>query len=291
VAVVIYEKPESRKISDGPDGKRMPLVFFVGGTMDEDEVYTTILTSGLAPVVVGNMVRVGLSAEHMGGGKWTGTVEYDSRRDASQAVGETPVEPTEPGEDAPLNSSAPGGYNQATLSFDTSGGTTHITQSVATRSATKRGGGAAPDFKGAIGVSRDGVAGCDIFTPKLEFTVSVERAVVTRADVRRFKSLTGKTNRAAWWGFDVDEVLYLGASGQSTSEGKWNVSHKFAAGEHLVNTQLCVGLVVPLVKAWDYMWVAYEEDTDANTIVSIPAAAYVEQVYRQGAFADLGIGG
>jgi len=43
---------------------------------------------------------------------------------------------------------------------------------------------------------------------------------------------------------------------------------------------------------WQYLWVLYEdeEDADAKRMVKRPAAVYVEQVYREGDFGELGIG-
>ena len=45
-------------------------------------------------------------------------------------------------------------------------------------------------------------------------------------------------------------------------------------------------------KGWEYLWVRYadEEDAAAKMLVKRPIAAYVEKVYEEGDFSQLGIG-
>ncbi len=51
------------------------------------------------------------------------------------------------------------------------------------------------------------------------------------------------------------------------------------------------GLTIPEKRAWDYLWVSYEDTVNANLLVQIPRAAYVERVYKEVDFSLLGIGG
>jgi hypothetical protein len=57
------------------------------------------------------------------------------------------------------------------ISFDTTGGVQHITQSLETVGSYAPVGETAPDFHGAIGVSKDAVEGADIVVPVLNFSV------------------------------------------------------------------------------------------------------------------------
>src|SRR5262245_17214028 len=82
------------------------------------------------------------------------------------------------------------------FSFTTKGGTAKITQSVMTRSTNVPAGATVPDFKKAIGVSKDGVAGCDIITGKLEWSYSVVVPGVSMKYIRRLEELTGTVNLA-----------------------------------------------------------------------------------------------
>jgi hypothetical protein len=287
----LIESFDSRQVHQDASGKTMPLKFTVLGLTSEDDVYAALALA--TPLAIGNMVRGSIDADPLGGGVWKATVGYSSRLDQTQAAGVDPgaIPPPEaPGPSAPLNSEQPGAYNQATFSFSTSGGTSHITQSLATRSSTKRGGGTAPDQKGAIAVAGGTVNGCEKFTPKLEITITCERPTVTMEYVLTLRAMTGRTNVAAFWNFDQDECLYLGAEGQSTSEGKWSVTHRIAVGQTLTSVEVCAGLTIPEIRPWDFTWFAYREGTSENTLIPLPAAAYVEQVYDQGDFAALGIG-
>lgn len=58
-------------------------------------------------------------------------------------------------------------------------------------------------------------------------------------------------------------------------------------------TGLAVGEIIGISKkGWEYLWVRYvdAEDAVAKAIVKKPQAVYVESVYEQGDFSDLGIG-
>ncbi len=88
----------------------------------------------------GNLVFHSCHLAHQGSGLWEGTARYGKR------------EPKEPG--------------QSSFSFDTGGGTTHITQSLQT--VAKYPADAA-DFKGAIGGHNDSVEGTDVTIPVYNF--------------------------------------------------------------------------------------------------------------------------
>jgi hypothetical protein len=40
----------------------------------------------------------------------------------------------------------------------------------------------------------------------------------------------------------------------------------------------------------DYLWVRYEDSVSSNALIKLPKAVYVDRVYRDGNFANLGIG-
>jgi hypothetical protein len=150
--------------------------------------------------------------------------------------------------------------------------------------------GTGPNYKNAIGVTRDGVEGTDIFTPKFEFTWGQQVFPVNLPYLRRLRSGVAKTNDRKWRGFATGEVLYLGATGSCGPGNVWTLAHKFAVGENLEAVQLSPNLVVPGKKAWEYLWAAYGYDADPNVISQTPVAAYVEKVYRSVNFSSLGLG-
>lgn len=146
-----------------------------------------------------------------------------------------------------------------------------------------------PDYRGAIGVSRNGVAGTDITIPRGEFTLTRQFEFFDLSDIAVVMGLTGKTNNAPFLGFNTGELLFLGGSGAPNSEGQARVVYKFAGNANLGEFELCENLVIPGKKAWEYIWVYYGEEVENGRIISSPTAAYVERVYDEGDFSLLGI--
>ena len=157
--------------------------------------------------------------------------------------------------------------------------------------------GTAPDYKQAIGVTRDRVEGTDIYDGKFEFTLTAQTYPVNLPYLRKIRAMTPTINASAWYGFNAGEVLFLGATGQCTPGNVWRVTYKFAVGQNLyavpVSVDAATGvprLVVPYKGAWEYLWCAYGPDTDGKRLLEIPQAAYVEKVYRYSDFTQLGVG-
>jgi len=149
------------------------------------------------------------------------------------------------------------------------------------------------DYHSAVGVTKDGVAGVDITVPVYNFseTHTLAPEVITPFYKSMLFSLTGTVNNAMFRGFQAGEVLFLGASGNKRGMDAWEITYKFAASPNV--SGLIVGDIGPINKrGWDYLWVQYqeEEDPDAQVLVKRPKAVFVEQVYRFGNFALLGIG-
>jgi hypothetical protein len=183
---------------------------------------------------------------------------------------------------------------EPTFAFDTGGGTQHITQSLGTRG--RYGPAASAELAGAIGFDGQNVNGVDITVPVYQFSEThyFVPAYVTQAYKLALMATTGTVNIAPFRGFDLGEVLFLGASG--TRKGMlvtdpWEISFKFAAQKN--QPSLTVGGITGIAKyGWDYLWVQYGADVDATAKVLIkkPIAVYVEKVYPDGDFSWLGIG-
>lgn len=159
------------------------------------------------------------------------------------------------------------------------------------RIAITRGVGEAPNYNRAIGVSKDGVAGCDVPAPKLEFSITRNFSFVTLSWIKQVRDLTGKTNNAAFFGFELGELMFLGAIGSPGPDKVARVTFKFAAGKNERNLDLADDelLRVPDKRAWEHVWVAYESVSDGTSVVSRPKFAYVEEVVDSGDFRLLGI--
>lgn len=182
---------------------------------------------------------------------------------------------------------------ESSYSFDTGGGTQHITQARSHVASYAPAGKTAPDFKGAIGVTSDSVEGVDITVPVYNFSEThiLAAATVTNTYKGKLAALTGKTNNAAFKGFAIGECLFLSASGSKRGKGDWEITFHFASSPN--KTGLTVGDITGIAKkGWEYLWVRYEDavDATAKALVKRPLAVYIEKVYEDGNFADLGIG-
>lgn len=292
--LTLRELKGSRSFEISSSGASLTREFILYRTHDEDEVLTEVLNQ-IGPTWNG-LIRSSIKPAPVGGGVWHITVEYKNFA-ASGAAGYPGAPGTGPGsiatpdDETELGDPGSNGFN---FEFDVSQNTVHVTQSIDTVSShSAPGEPAAPNYQKAIGVTKDGVAGCDIFDGKLEITLTVIRDSVKLPYMRTLKNLVGKTNNALFHRMAVGEVLYLGASGRQMSDGinsKMSVSHRLGLGENQVNIDVGNGITVPSKKAWEYLWCVYAEKEIGGLLLQVPVHAYVEKVYREGNFAGLEIG-
>lgn len=186
-------------------------------------------------------------------------------------------------------------------SFDTTGGTQHITQACSVGSGgtldfEKRFPSSATNMSGAIGVDSNGVNGVDIVVPQLSWQESydVPNAYVTSAWIRGVSGITGTTNNASFRGFDAGEVLFVGCSGSQEwddqrGRGPWSLSFRFVASKNV--TGQTIGSITGIEKkGHEYLWVRYEDAVSGSTLLKQPKAVYVSKVYKDSDFSALGIG-
>jgi hypothetical protein len=177
-------------------------------------------------------------------------------------------------------------------SFDTTGGTKHMTQAEEER----KYGTNAPDQQKAIGVDANGVNGVDVVVPALQWQESydVPSAYVTSAYIRGLASVTGSTNSGSFRGFQAGEVLFLGCSGSQEwddqkGNGPWALSYRFVASKNV--TGKTIGSVSGIEKkGHEYLWVRYEDAVEGGSLLKKPKFVYVNKVYREEDFGQLGIG-
>jgi len=278
------------------DASTRTRVFNVSGTNDENVLHASCNTaiSSLYPYwqYPGQpMVKLraeSYSVEYQGDGLWKVTIAYEKigADDSSQT--------------APL---------KRARSFDTTGGTRHITNALdydnGDRGQRKYGPGGlddAADFYGAINCDDNGVNGVDIVVPSLTWTEShdVPSNYVTSGYIRNIAYLTGSVNQAPFRQFEAGEVLFVGASGSHEWDdqkgyGPWSLSFKFVANPN-VGTTLPVAKIGDIgnIRAYGHevVWVRYATSSDAtkNQLVRLPVAVYVNRVYPNGDFSKLGLG-
>lgn len=246
------------------DQDELPGIELILSIVDTDDYLEVItLIDSFVPATFGGLVLQGTSAEPLGGNVWKGYARYLGLEDDSE------------------------------YTFDTGGGTQHITQSLATINVYAPPGITAPDFQGAIGCNNDRVEGVDIVVPNFQFTEthSFTDAAVDTAYRMTVFTLTGCFNNASFKGLAAGECMLIGVSGAKRGNQKWSLTFRFAGSANV--TGQTIGDITGIDKlGWDHLWVAYAdfEDSFAYRLVSRPIAVYVERVSHPGDFSLLNIG-
>jgi hypothetical protein len=268
--VTVTEKFESRAGSDD----EIELVFVVEGTDDDGAARAALAAQ--APGTYGTLVRQTPTIEPVGPNLWEGKAKYIKPEFSQPQTGDS------------------------SFSFDTTGGSQHITQSRQTIQKYAPSGQTAPDFGGAIGVTHDNVEGVDIQVPVFSFSVTkyIPNAQMTGAYIGHLYANTGRVNDASFTvnvdgvtlTFAAGECLFLGATGGKRGDDDWELTFRFAGSPNATN--LTVGTITGInKKGWEYMWVRYAdtEDAAAKAVVKKPIAVYIEKVYENGSFGNLSV--
>ena len=301
--VTVRQHAFSPKIADGFKEPTASTLWYARRSDNEAEVLAA--AQATIPATYYNLVIKNISYENRGGGFWDLEARYEvPDYIESDGLGDPFEPPTPPsGLAAPISEDARLGPE---FSADTTGGTAHITQSLSTnvrkRVGDAPGANTARDFKQAIGVTKDGVAGCDIFVGKLEFTLTLKCPFLTWGYIKTCKRLTGKVNLEPFLIFDVGEVLYLGGVPSYRGGEGWSMTHKFALAENEETLTISDELQITVDDrldddaefakyGWEYAWVDYLEAEEAGELIQKPRAVYIEQVYRYEDLAELGFGG
>jgi hypothetical protein len=258
--ITINETYRSREGNEG-DSPSAELRFVIRGT--NDDVTVRGLLEASSPLTYLGLRRTDYSFEPLGGEVWNGSVRYSETEEPQ-------------------------------FTFDTGGGSQHVSQSLTTVGRHAAPNETAPVFHGAIGVNDDQVAGTDITVPVYNFTEThfIHNDLVTPAYKLALFSLTGKVNGSAFKGFAKGELLFLGASGSKRGKDDWEITYRFAASPNA--DDLTLGDISGISKeGWHYLWVRFadDEDTAAKALIKKPVAVYVEQVYQYGDFSLLGLEG
>jgi hypothetical protein len=186
----------------------------------------------------------------------------------------------------PSNQTAP----DAVQTFETGGGTQHITQALATISSF----GTVGDVEGAIGFDGKNVQGCDIVVPVYQWSEThfFDPDDIDAAYRAVLFGLTGKTNNATFRGLAIGECLFLGASGtrrNPTANQKWELSFQFTASPN--RTGLVIGSFTGIAKkGWEYLSIQYADDVDGTSLIRKPKGGWIHRVYDSGDFSTLDIG-
>jgi len=264
MAIQFEEYPDSRKMQANPAS--ITLHYWLSGIHDHLTAYYYVIDNTYRQF--SDLWRQNISYDPKGNSFFDIEVEYGPLPDCD--IGEVSV------------------------SFDTTGSTSHITQAkehIDSHVVT----GTAPNHNGAINVGKDGPKGVDIVTSQFSWTENWTLPVVyaSFASAMILKDTTGRVNYTSFRGFGPKQVRFDGASISASSKdpNKAMGSYKFTQSDDTTDA-------VPAFKTgirksgWEYLWAEYEkkEDTDAKRIIQPPVAVYVERVYDVAEFGLLGIG-
>lgn len=253
----------------------------------------------IAPLYVGKNIRRSLDIRGLGNSWWEVSATYSN-----------PSIQDDGGDNGTGDNGQNGGEPDPapnTLSFDTTGGTEHVTSVYdpdGDPNPTQGGidgqlGYARPDqadtiptLKGAIGVEGDQVKGVDRVVPVFNFTETwqFDADLVVEDYVKTLYQLTGTVNVEKWRMFDPGEVLFMGARAEIT-RGAAVIPITFTFSARPNRFGFKVGDIVGIQKnGWDYMHVMYETSADVASLVKRPQFVFINCVYPAADFIALKIG-
>lgn len=286
----------------GMNGQRTEVPYQVFDALNNQEACTAILavapatiagystTMGTFPVLPLTEIRMDelptRNGETPNKTSWTGWAVYSVGGGITRKTGET------------------------SATFETGGGTQHITQAISHVSTSAcNGATSTPNFKGAINVNGEGdVGGCDIQTPifRLSMTMYKTKASVTPTYIANLYNLTGTVNDGSVTiqvegqalTFLQHELLLEGASGGLRGNGDWEITLRLAGSPSIADVcaswdaAIKPASAVPK-KGWEYAWVYFEEFYDETVSpprrVKRPQTVNIERVYQEKGFGVLGL--
>jgi len=278
----VYEIVNSQSGKDGTGrNTKRKLLYHVLGTDSDTDIVTAVLAEapGIFTANGINLKLDDISKTQIGPEFWAAEVNY--------------IDP-EKQEDKKKRDE-----NTLVASWDTTGGTQHITTSLETRGSGQRSLSIDPaeNFGRAIEVTESGVNGTDVVVPmlRLELEYKFPNASVTDAYIRKLRDLTGTTNSAEFKGWAIGDLLLLGSSGRQSSQGGITARFIFAAGKSIsgsfggfVDDE---GNTLDLTKrAHDHLWYYFAREEGDENVVQRPKWLYIERVYEETDFAEIGIG-
>lgn len=241
-----------------------------------------------APDVWAGHYRERMDLQPLGNKWWLGTASY-----ASPSVGGDDEDPGQSDNLLP-----------ASVAFDTTGGQEHITQARPFLDFTLPDGGVygerrfaktgvtAPSYKGAINVSGDQVNGVDAVVPVFNFTETwtVPVQYLTDTYVSTLYLLTGTVNKDQFRIFKPGECLFMGARCEfARGDFKAPITFSFAARPN--EAKKTIGDIdVTNKKGWQYLWIEYESSVDNANLIKRPKFVYIDDIYGEENFVQLGIG-
>ena len=268
MSITVVESKLGRSMTS-KDASRL---YLIQGAFTEWEARTALLSAPTTtiPAALGGLIRSSpdFDVEEVGPGFFHGTAKWVSPNLVSLA-------------------------GSKSFSFDSTGQTSHITNSLGNVHASWASGAFDRDTKGAINVSSDGsVGGADIIVPQTSFQIEItlDAGDFTQEYIKTVSYLVGKVNDSAYLGYQPGELLLAKASGSQKDYERATMQFGFMVSE---NGQAEIEGLTPIDKyGWELLWVYYtdkESTTTPKYMMKVPTEMYTEQVYHYVDFDGLNI--
>ena len=188
-------------------------------------------------------------------------------------------------------------------SFETSGGSAHITHGISVLGSARYDGSSPVDYGGLINPREDGTAdGVDIIAPTLSFTIalSLPKTWLTMPYRLMLANLTGSVNAFPWGGYGPGSVLFKGINARATwlkwtnrlgmamRDWYWRASYSFECAPAATDVIGGTTLVKPGFAVASQARESYADPTTGTT-VSVAQQVDIIQVYPTADFSLLRI--
>lgn len=270
-----WDSPRSTLLYSGQGEDSAETEYYIEAAATSADAYNAVL--GEAPPTLDGLLLRTIDMEPAGPDCWRARCKYGQPK--SENTGEQ-------------QRLAVGSYR---ISFSTRGGRVLQTASRAGQfTAYGPPGRPAPDHKGAINVTENGVEGVEVDVPALTFQVTKHQpgATLTQAYAMAVAGITGGWNNASFLGFPRGTIKFTGADGQVSVELESPIpggpaipapSREITYGfEFSPNVEdITIGDITGIDKlGHQYLWIMYEQeqDTTAQNLVRRPRAVYVHTV-------------
>jgi hypothetical protein len=273
MSYIVAEMWNSREGSRGESASEL-LIYDVEGTdPGDDEAGARAAVLGEAPAKVGGLFLQSIRHSQRGGLRWLFELEYGRRTRDPDKMG---------------------------IDIEVTTATAKRQLSISTVASYAAGGGTAPDFHGAINVSKGKIDGVEAPYQEAKFGIRkwYSPDELTFAFWDTIFRIAGKVNSDTFLGLAAGEVLFEGAGCSyiyeldvdAEEQERVEVNYRFRFSPN-VGSQTIHGITVAAKQGHDYLWGYFEDSPDdtAKLTVVTPRALYVERVVERTAFAPLGI--
>lgn len=279
MAIAVIKTAEGESVVDSNlRATEHEILYLVSGARNRQEAFQSVRDA--APDKVDELVKRRYRFEKFNGDSMEVTAIYE-----------------EPEEDGGTDDPASGLVTaRARISFDTSGGTQHITTSreppvgygPEPNTSPFKNPGFSIGWNGKTGGEAE-YAGVDIVVPNVRKVVTQTISKPSTAYENLVIDMTGTVNSDKFLGRDPGEVLFLGASWNDEGENPVQATYNFAIRRN--EKEKDVHGVKITKKGWEYVWdiIKTKKETDTSPVVVTVEGIYVSKVYEEKPFRKLGI--